>query len=187
MRSDDDSGKNRDLGTSLPPAFLKIEILPAQEQKLFRPEHIRVKELCNSDLHPGVSVCLARVEPGVTTGLHWLEVDEIQYVVSGRGRIELDGNAFEVGAGWEIRIPRGTPQRISKTALNAETRVLASALKNTNIVANCVSPGWVKTRMGGPNAPDTPQQGVQAILWPATVEAPPTGGFFFAGSRIDFP
>jgi uncharacterized DUF497 family protein len=38
--------------------------------------------------------------------------------------------------------------RMSKTALNAETRMLAAALKNTGIVANCVSPGWVKTSMG---------------------------------------
>ena len=120
MRSDDDSGKNRDLGTSLPPAFLKIEILPAQEQKLFRPEHIRVR------------------------------------------------NPYS----------QRDAATQSKTALNAETHVLASALKKTNIEANCVSPGWVKTRMGVANTPDTPQQGVQAILWLATAEAPPAGGFF---------
>ncbi len=394
---------NSDPVSSLPregmvsePALLKAEVLKPENEKQFEPEHIRVVEFCNSEAHPDVSATLVRVDPGVTTALHWLDVDEIQYIISGSGRVELGGRQTEVGAGSEIRIPRGTQQRItntgpddlvftctctprftaemyhtledpvvrsplrsgviavvpefgnsrtdkhkgrvaivtgasggiggelcrqlcmvgftvvltardakrgsqaaaalqqqglnadflqldvskpedadrlaahvgsqygrvdvlvncagvnfdaphapgggegildirtelfhdtlevntlgplrvtrallplmratpggarivnissdiasladmddmfpayrmSKTALNAETRMLAAALKNTGIVANCVSPGWVKTSMGGPNAPDTLQQGAQAVLWLATTESPPTGGFF---------
>ena len=41
----------------------------------------------------------------------------------------------------------------SKTALNAFTVHLANELKDTNIKVNSGHPGWVKTELGGPNAP----------------------------------
>lgn len=69
--------------------------------------------------------------------------------------------------------------RISKTALNALTCLVADELKGTNILVNSVCPGWVKTDMGGPNAPRTPEQGVETIVWLATLpDGGPTGGFF---------
>ena len=47
----------------------------------------------------------------------------------------------------------GTPAyRISKTALNAVTRILADELKEMNIKVNSMCPGWVRTRMGGRGA-----------------------------------
>src|SRR3954463_7189178 len=42
--------------------------------------------------------------------------------------------------------------RISKTGLNALTRVLAAELSGTNVKVNSVCPGWVKTDMGGQGA-----------------------------------
>lgn len=75
--------------------------------------------------------------------------------------------------------------RISKTALNAITRVFSSLLHPYNILVNSVCPGWVKTDMGGPNAPLTLEQGVASILW--AVDLPddgPTGGFFQRGKPI---
>ncbi len=69
--------------------------------------------------------------------------------------------------------------RVSKTALNALTRIFASELKNTNILINSLCPGWVKTNMGGENAPRTPEEGVDTIVWLATLpDGSPTGGFF---------
>jgi len=69
--------------------------------------------------------------------------------------------------------------RASKTALNAVTRVLAAEFKNDNILVNAVSPGWVKTRMGGPQAPRSVAEGAAGIVWAATLPNDgPTGGFF---------
>jgi NAD(P)-dependent dehydrogenase (short-subunit alcohol dehydrogenase family) len=60
---------------------------------------------------------------------------------------------------------------ISKTALNAVTRQFAAALHDKGISVNSVCPGWVKTDMGGANAPRTVQQGADTVTWLAT-EAP---------------
>lgn len=60
---------------------------------------------------------------------------------------------------------------ISKTSLNAVTRQFAAALRDKRITVNSVCPGWVKTDMGGPNAPRTVEQGADTVTWLAT-EAP---------------
>lgn len=54
--------------------------------------------------------------------------------------------------------------RISKAALNAVTRILASDLQGSAITVNSVCPGWVKTDMGGPNAERSPERSVNGIL-----------------------
>jgi NAD(P)-dependent dehydrogenase (short-subunit alcohol dehydrogenase family) len=69
--------------------------------------------------------------------------------------------------------------RISKLALNALTRILAAELEGQNILVNAATPGWVKTRLGGEQAPLTPAQGADGIVWLATLpEGGPRGGFF---------
>lgn len=92
------------------------------------------------------------------------------------------------GMGQLSDMQSGAPAyRISKTALNALTRILASELKGTNILVNSVCPGWVKTDMGGANAPRTPEQGVDTIVWLATLpDGGATGGFFRDREPIDW-
>ncbi len=69
--------------------------------------------------------------------------------------------------------------RLSKTALNAVTRILAAELADTHITVNSVCPGWVRTDMGGESAPRSVQEGADTIVWLATLpENCPTGGFF---------
>jgi NAD(P)-dependent dehydrogenase (short-subunit alcohol dehydrogenase family) len=68
--------------------------------------------------------------------------------------------------------------RVSKTALNALTRVLAAEHDPRRVKVNAASPGWVRTEMGGPGAPRGVAEGADTIVWLATLtEDGPSGGF----------
>jgi NAD(P)-dependent dehydrogenase (short-subunit alcohol dehydrogenase family) len=56
------------------------------------------------------------------------------------------------------------PYSVSKAALNMLTRALAAEFRKGKIVVTAISPGWVKTRMGGPNAPLTPRQSAESLF-----------------------
>lgn len=77
--------------------------------------------------------------------------------------------------------------RISKTALNAVTRIIADEVKEKNITVNSVCPGWVKTDLGGSEAPNLPENSVGTIIWLATLEKKePTGGFFRDMEKLEW-
>lgn len=66
--------------------------------------------------------------------------------------------------------------RVSKVGLNALTRILARERPDLRVNAAC--PGWVRTRMGGPNASRSPAEGADTPVWLALQQGGPTGGFF---------
>jgi NAD(P)-dependent dehydrogenase (short-subunit alcohol dehydrogenase family) len=74
----------------------------------------------------------------------------------------------------------GTPAyRVSKTALNALTRMVATATDGEDILVNSVCPGWVRTDMGGPEAARSVDKGAETAVWLAMLpHGGPTGGFF---------
>ena len=73
----------------------------------------------------------------------------------------------------------------SKTALNAFTIHLANELKDTKIKVNSGHPGWVKTELGGPNAPIEVKDSFETSLRLATLdENGPTGGLFHKDETI---
>jgi NAD(P)-dependent dehydrogenase (short-subunit alcohol dehydrogenase family) len=73
---------------------------------------------------------------------------------------------------------------VSKAALNALTRVLASELRGTGVLVNSVCPGWVATDMGGRGGRPV-EQGAAGIVWAATLPMNgPTGGFFRDGAPL---
>jgi NAD(P)-dependent dehydrogenase (short-subunit alcohol dehydrogenase family) len=69
--------------------------------------------------------------------------------------------------------------RLSKTALNALTRVLAQEVDGRHVKVNAACPGWVRTDMGGAHATRPVEQGAETVVWLATLpEDGPTGGLF---------
>ena len=84
------------------------------------------------------------------------------------------------GAGQLAEMNGGrTAYRLSKAALNALTRNLASEEAGTRLKVNTMCPGWVRTDMGGMGAPRSVEEGADTAIWLATLpEDGPTGGFF---------
>ncbi len=67
---------------------------------------------------------------------------------------------------------------VAKASLNALTRALPRDLPQ-GVKVNACCPGWVATRMGGPDAPLTPDEGADTPVWLALLpDDGPTGGFF---------
>jgi NAD(P)-dependent dehydrogenase (short-subunit alcohol dehydrogenase family) len=82
------------------------------------------------------------------------------------------GQVAKMGAG-------GPAYRVSKAALNALTATLAAEVKGSGILVNAMSPGWVRTDMGGPDAPRTVAEGAETAVWLALLPSSgPTGQFF---------
>ena len=80
----------------------------------------------------------------------------------------------------------GTPAyAVTKAALNMLTLKMAADLADDKILVNAVCPGWVRTRMGGQDAPRNVEEGARSILWAALLaDGGPTGGFFRDGERL---
>ncbi len=76
---------------------------------------------------------------------------------------------------------------LSKLALNGLTMHLANAFRGETIIVNSVGPGWVKTDMGGKEAPRTPEQGAETIVWAAMLtDRKNTGKFFRDKTEINW-
>ena len=84
------------------------------------------------------------------------------------------------GMGSLASMGGGSPAyRITKTALNAMTKVLASEFRGTGVLVNCCHPGWVRTDMGGRGASKSIDEGADTPVWLALLPKDgPTGGYF---------
>ncbi|MFP2905287.1 SDR family oxidoreductase [Pyxidicoccus sp. 3LFB2] len=80
----------------------------------------------------------------------------------------------------------GYGYRMSKAALNMATRSLAQDLRDAGLIAVAISPGWVKTDMGGESAPTQVSESAAGLLAVLDRLTPrDSGGFFdFRGERI---
>jgi NAD(P)-dependent dehydrogenase (short-subunit alcohol dehydrogenase family) len=73
----------------------------------------------------------------------------------------------------------------SKTALNVYTVHLAHELRDTNIKVNSAHPGWVKTELGGENAPMEVADSYKTSVQLATLDSKgANGGFFHEGESL---
>lgn len=73
----------------------------------------------------------------------------------------------------------------SKAALNVYTIHLAHELRDTNIKVNSAHPGWVKTELGGPNAPmEVADSGKTSVQLATLDDNGPSGGFIHEGESL---
>ena len=68
--------------------------------------------------------------------------------------------------------------RISKTALNALTVIMARELEGKGIRVNTMCPGWVRTDMGGAGAAKSIEDGADTAVWLATTDKIENGKFY---------
>jgi NAD(P)-dependent dehydrogenase (short-subunit alcohol dehydrogenase family) len=96
------------------------------------------------------------------------------------GAIDVEGDGFG-------KLADDTPggYGASKAALNRMAELFAKELAPRGIKVNAISPGWVRTAMGGSRAPRSIDQGAESVLWGARLEANgPSGGFFEDGHPL---
>lgn len=82
---------------------------------------------------------------------------------------------------WEKRPWRGS-QAYSDTKFHDVLLAFAIARRWPEVFSNAVDPGWVATKMGGPNAPDDFDAGRRTQVWLATSDDPDatvSGEYFY--------
>ena len=77
-----------------------------------------------------------------------------------------------------------TAYRLSKTSLNALTKILSNELSPLDIKVNTICPGWVRTDMGGENATLSIEESTTQIVEFALKDDFPNGQFLRHGEII---
>ncbi len=91
------------------------------------------------------------------------------------------GRVVNLSSGWgSFAEGLGGPGAygIAKAALNALT-VASAREAPAGVKINAMCPGWVRTRMGGPAASLSPEEGADTAIWLATLPADGPNGKFF--------
>jgi len=81
-----------------------------------------------------------------------------------------------------------TPYRVSKAALNMLSKNQSLEYKNSNITTIALHPGWVKTDMGGVNAPLEPPEAIGKMLQVIDSLTPEQNGTFlsYSGETLEY-
>jgi len=66
--------------------------------------------------------------------------------------------------------PQLGPYAVSKGAVDKFTKDFAPTLAGTGVTMNTLDPGWLRTDMGGPNAPGDPLETIPGALVPAFLD-----------------
>ncbi|MEN9355677.1 MAG: hypothetical protein RL318_3002, partial [Fibrobacterota bacterium] len=75
------------------------------------------------------------------------------------------GRVVNVTTGMENQLEL-VPYSAAKAALDKYTKELAQAVQADGVVVNLLDPGWLRTDLGGPNAPNAPESVLPGALVP---------------------
>ncbi len=85
--------------------------------------------------------------------------------------------------------PQQAGYSASKAALDKITIDLGSTVEGTDVMINLTDPGWCRTDLGGPNAPNAPESAIPGIVVGAFVDDKKSGRYlnapFFAGLTLE--
>lgn len=89
---------------------------------------------------------------------------------------------------WDHRPWRGQ-QAYSDTKFHEVLLAFTVARRWPHVLSNALEPGWVPTKMGGPNAPDDLNEGHRTQVWLAVSDAPGAmvAGEYFYHMRLRSP
>jgi short-subunit dehydrogenase len=76
--------------------------------------------------------------------------------------------------------PQQAGYSASKAALDKITIDLGSTVEGTNVMINLTDPGWCRTDLGGPNAPNAPESAIPGIAVGAFVDDKKSGRYLNA-------
>jgi len=95
------------------------------------------------------------------------------------GMIERDwGRAVNVTSGIADQ-PQLMPYSCSKAALDRYVRDMVTTLHGTNVLMNLMDPGWLRTDLGGPQAPNDPDTVIPGALVPVLIEQEKGSGVLY--------
>ena len=144
-------------------------ILPEPRSDGLSAELREIKDTIETNVYGAIVLC-RKIIPLMTKNNY----GRIINLSSGMGQLS------DMGGGY-------IAYRVSKTALNAVTRIFAAETSAYDIQINCVDPGWVKTDMGGPGASSTPEEGADTPVWLSSrPEGEPSGKFYKKRKIIDW-
>jgi 3-oxoacyl-[acyl-carrier protein] reductase len=79
-----------------------------------------------------------------------------------------------------VNQPELTAYAVSKAAVDKFVRDFAPSLAGSGVMMNLLDPGWLRTDLGGPNAPNDPSSVIPGALVPALLDDGISGRLFRA-------
>lgn len=171
-------------GVMIEPGRSRIEGLVVRRLKE-KPRRVRFEKR-PSVLDVDIHVVRATLEINTLGALRMCQAFVPLMTKAGYGRVVNVSSSLGQLNGMtdDERVPA---YQLSKAALNAVTLMVADVARGSNVTVNSVCPGWTRTELGGPDAPQSVEEGTETIVWLAThPDGGPTGGFFRDKERIDW-